>query len=77
MSSADDRAGAGRGPEAAGVEPSAAEPDPADEHPEQEVPIGSPVGPDEWRELKRRAEQPDPPPDRDDTAEQDPEAPSS
>ena len=53
--------GHGAGPDATGVEPSTAGPVPAAAGSgEIEVPLGMPVGEDEMRELKRRAERPDP-----------------
>lgn len=77
MGEHDPAAGPGGAPEATEVEPSAAERVPVDEDREEIViPHGSPVGPDELRELKRRAEQPDPIYDRG-TADEDPETPGS
>jgi hypothetical protein len=53
--------GHGAGPGATGVEPSTAEPVQATAASGGiEVPLGTPVGQDEMRELKRRAERPDP-----------------
>ncbi len=74
MSAHDRAAGPGRAAEATGVEPSTSESESAHENAgEIAIPIGSPVGADELRELKRRAGHPDPPVDPD-TAAEDPEA---
>jgi hypothetical protein len=76
MSAREREAGSGEAPEGTRVDPSAAEPEPAeDDTGAAAVPIGSPAGPDELRELKRRAEQPDPAPDDPATADEDPHAP--
>lgn len=53
--------GPGAGPAPFGVEPSpTAEPEPERQSGAIAVPLGSPASEEEWRELKRRAEEPDP-----------------
>jgi hypothetical protein len=53
--------GPGAGPPASGVEPSpTAEPEPERQSGATAVPLGTPASEEEWRELKRRADEPDP-----------------
>jgi hypothetical protein len=75
MSARDRTAGSGGAPEGTEVDPSASEAEPPeDDTGAVAIPIGTPAGPDELRELKRRAEQPDPAPEDADTADEDPHA---
>jgi len=61
VTTGDREAGPGTGLDAIEVEPSAAEPASAEGNDgEVVIPLGSPVGVDELRALKQRAEQPDP-----------------
>jgi hypothetical protein len=72
----DSPSGRGAGPDATGVEPSAAQPvQAAAGSGEMEVPLGLPVGGDEMRELKRRAERPDPSDQHEAPGHEDPSAP--
>ena len=76
MSDQERGAGEGRTSQGAQVEPSAAEPELAeDDSGGIAVPLGTPVDAKTLRELKRRAEQPDPHGEAAPTAE-DPEQPS-
>ena len=60
-SSNDPCEGPGAGPASSGVEPGApTEPEAAPESGEVEVPLGTPASEEEWRELKRCADEPDP-----------------
>lgn len=53
--------GPGAGPAPSGVEPSTtAEPEPERQSEAIAVPIGTPSSEEEWRDLKRRADEPDP-----------------
>lgn len=61
------RASSGAGPAATDVEPGAsAAPEPPHQSGETAVPLGTPADDEEWRELKRRADEPD------ESGEQDP-----
>lgn len=74
MSAQDRGPGPGGAPEATGVEPSAVETESADETAGAiAIPLGSPVGANELRELKRHAERPDLSAEQD-PSDQDPEA---
>ncbi|MGH3814479.1 MAG: hypothetical protein ACRDUV_18835 [Pseudonocardiaceae bacterium] len=57
----DQSAGPGEGPAATGVEPGpSTEGEPSEHTGDVQIPLGRPVDEEQWRELKRRADQPDP-----------------